>query len=1316
MGWTASDCQTPLEATKPVRNSNGDIYVSLDHPIYNDEPWTQQSMGCGQPGDFIYLPRSCMDVEKIPRNKSISVKNINKLAKNQSIRLGEKIRDQWIRYRFGVFSDLKDSNVLPSVNLDQHALCFGKSVKEIVLSHPDLITSKGGAETQLLSSSSSKKFQQFQPKQKSQPQQLLPPPPKFRFTRAEGSKYVIVLENSQAMNENSHWDVIRRACKKFLLHDAPSDASVALVLFNQRSHIAHSLTTLGNRESRQSLAVQINNKYSLSPKNHSCVLCGIKSAMEALEAGSFSPMGANVILISQGLSTNLGLDDETQVLDMAAKHWLQIYSVAIPSQPQADISMPLERLTQKTGGLSYFIPETSYDKESLATYVAMVDAFREIQARSTDDGPFLIHEKSFAPALNGGQPSPLSSPSSPSSPTEETGSFVIDKYVGRDTQFKVFAANEGEGFVKSITIIDRQGQQYGGLHDTLAAFRTFSVYRVPYELDQNIGMKWTYSVERIPSPKNVNDHIVQVTSRSRIRGEEIKIKFYTNMDLHAIQVRAANPIKLFAEVKLNGAPVIDARVVAHIQGLNHVGQLTDVISIPLYDSGHGDPDLKRDDGIYSRYLTDLSGGEGRYSVTLVVDDNEERAFSFQRASALMGETSSSLSCCKDGRNKIRNEKLRPFKRITKGDSFRIHSISKVPGLFPPARILDLHVDVLTSSQQLEFSWSAPGNDLDQGKTSLYQLYSSENPSIFYTNLNQSKQVDGFNAIKKAGERESHRITVSQFNTNVYYALVSIDAFGNAGEVSNIRQAYMPSPASLLATTVNEGLSSEQVLDSPQHRAVPSSKSEKILLFIIVAVVGFILLCVIMVLVIVFSYRRKKASHSGHNESMRSMGVSTSVVMNDANSTSIVASNSVDNLQSPGYSVCDEQDLIKEQQETNRFLHSYSDMTMSNNGTGTQNSVSFADENPYGNGVAMNMNSTMNRSSTYGWTEFNNPYVIQSTSNTLPTYRDFQNHQQMNGYVPNYYNSNITAPPAPPTYAQPIPKSQRGSNIYTKPTHNSSPAGLLSQQQQQQKQQQQQQQQQHPHHLLHLQSPSGSSQSSTSAQMPPHLGSGDERVPSISPPLEGVSVPLISSSNSNTPTKSILKKPKHYSTNATPSGQESYLHSRCLTQEDQSSQSSSGKDDRFSESSNVSFSDRDTPTIDLATTGMVGPLQPIPPLASQDEDEEDNEEAVDDADVQGGCQPNYSPSNTYLETSFEATTATNEQASSSGKKLPPPTLPKPASGLGGSTELSEKVTIGAASSTSSSDASQTASTGSTDKINVEFSSNTIDRKVRNITQV
>ena len=43
-----------------------------------------------------------------------------------------------------------------------------------------------------------------------------------------------------------------------------------------------------------------------------------------------------------------------------------------------------------------------------------------------------------------------------------------------------------------------------------------------------------------------------------------------------------------------------------------------------------DPDLEENDGVYSRYLTDFPGGVGRYSVELEVDDNGEKAFSYQR--------------------------------------------------------------------------------------------------------------------------------------------------------------------------------------------------------------------------------------------------------------------------------------------------------------------------------------------------------------------------------------------------------------------------------------------------------------------------------------------------------------------------------------------------------------------------------------------------------------------------------------------------------------------------------------------------------------
>ena len=41
--------------------------------------------------------------------------------------------------------------------------------------------------------------------------------------------------------------------------------------------------------------------------------------------------------------------------------------------------------------------------------------------------------------------------------------------------------------------------------------------------------------------------------------------------------------------------------------------------------------------------------------------------------------------------------------------------SAASSMMPPARILDLDVEVLTDSRQLEFSWTAPGEDFDQGE-------------------------------------------------------------------------------------------------------------------------------------------------------------------------------------------------------------------------------------------------------------------------------------------------------------------------------------------------------------------------------------------------------------------------------------------------------------------------------------------------------------------------------------------------------------------------------------------------------------------------
>ena len=113
-------------------------------------------------------------------------------------------------------------------------------------------------------------------------------------------------------------------------------------------------------------------------------------------------------------------------------------------------------------------------------------------------------------------------------------------------------------------------------------------------------MNWTYSLERLPSHDSSNQHTVQVVSGPRDTKENMEIRFWTNLENHAVEVSNKSPIIVFAELKLGQSPVVDAGVTAEILAINQSGFLTPLYQIPLYDNGNGDPDLKAQDGIYSR--------------------------------------------------------------------------------------------------------------------------------------------------------------------------------------------------------------------------------------------------------------------------------------------------------------------------------------------------------------------------------------------------------------------------------------------------------------------------------------------------------------------------------------------------------------------------------------------------------------------------------------------------------------------------------------------------------------------------------------------
>ena len=681
-------------------------------------------------------------------------------------------------------------------------------------------------------------------------------------------------------------------------------------------------------------------------------------------------------------------------------------------------------------------------------------------------------------------------------------------------------------------------------------------------------MNWTYSLERLPSVDSSNQHTVQVVSGPRDVKETVTVRFWTNLEDHAVEVSARSPIIIFAEVKLGHAPVVEASVTAEILAINQSGFLTPLYQIPLYDNGNGDPDLRSQDGIYSRYLTDFPGGEGRYTVNIKLDDNYGKAFAPMKT---YGD--SSRSCCQDKTFlKISNQKLGSFSRIMKGDSFRIHSISTTA--LPPSRILNLGVDVLTASQQLEFSWTSPGDDFDSGKPTSYQLFYSDHPANFYNKRNKAKLIESFSASKYAGSMERKKITVEHYDKNLHYALLAVDKDGNLGELSNVVKAYMPRPI------IAEDAIKTSPHSSGHHvsgEALPSEKNSKILLYLIGGIVGFVILCVFIVMVILLSFRRKKLPEDVSLESNKSNGTST-----DNNGFSVAS---------------DDMENMSRDHEAKHFLLGNSGQD-SLNGNGPihssliQDASGSVNDNPYGYSGQPHLH---NRS--YGWSATTNPYVYKDQNETYASINSFHNTSN-DSYIRGTYQ---------PTYAQPIPKNLRPQHIYSN-------AAVIAR---------------------HSPQTSVSGHGTVSPLNSADCSRGTVTFQSATEtPLARVSPDSQNSQSSQenapTPTKSILKKPKHHNP----------VTDLDLTsdRESHSSHTSSchGKDDLRSPSATDTVSSQQSQISTITT----------------------NEEI------------NLSIEKTYLETSFEFSPLTAHQSkeeaenaiNAAGTKkavaVAPPTLPKP----------------------------------------------------------
>jgi hypothetical protein len=214
--------------------------------------------------------------------------------------------------------------------------------------------------------------------------------------------------------------------------------------------------------------------------------------------------------------------------------------------------------------------------------------------------------------------------------------------------------------------------------------------------------------------------------------------------------------------------------------------------------------LTSGDGIYSRYLTNYPSS-GRYEFSVLVDDNEKRAFfvkkqdfpppsiigtTLTRSKSLLLPTGLVHKCCGSAVfvPPILRQLTGEFSRRQSGPVLHLLSVPSTSlDLMPPSKVGDLRIKVLDDRKTLLAVWTAPGDDYDHGVVTGYKFILAENMSV----LLNTPSEEGIDTLVKferpdmAGIQTSYQFEFERYNQDCFFALIAFDERGNEAKMSNI---------------------------------------------------------------------------------------------------------------------------------------------------------------------------------------------------------------------------------------------------------------------------------------------------------------------------------------------------------------------------------------------------------------------------------------------------------------------------------------------------------------------------------------------------
>ncbi|KAM8930569.1 calcium-activated chloride channel regulator 1-like [Pelodytes ibericus] len=511
------------------------------------------------------------------------------------------------------------------------------------------------------------------------PENVYPPPPIFSVLQARQRVLCLVLDVSGSMGNRIHQ--LRQAAAIFLLQFVETGSHVAIVTYNDTAQIRSPLREIDSDDVRRNLTSHLPD----SSSGEACVCKGILAALQLLSSPGGRADGAEIVLVASGNDGYLGGCFSDVSLSGSVIHTIAI-------GPSADSE--LENLAELTGGHAFFA-SGNIDSNSL------VGALSEISPRNGNSAQQFVklHFESRLTEAGG----------------QAAGCVFIDETVGNDTLFVITWQASGSPHVH---IQEPSGDNYTIENLELDMDSKLAYFSIPGA--SQVG-NWTYNITNTINSSQIFGLLV--TSRpATTTSPPLIITAETNTKI----VTFPRPLVLLTEVKHGFSTVLGVNVTAVMEP-----EYGDPIIVTLADNGAG-ADLVKNDGVYSRYVFSFNHS-GRYSLKIHIESKSPVSFVSlhnSRAMYVPGYIENDTIRMNPPRPIRTGDTQSPpetFSRVLFVTGFKVTNVSQdiVPDAFPPCRINDLEAKM--ENDYVVLSWTAPGDNYDQGTVSSYEIRMGTHP-------------------------------------------------------------------------------------------------------------------------------------------------------------------------------------------------------------------------------------------------------------------------------------------------------------------------------------------------------------------------------------------------------------------------------------------------------------------------------------------------------------------------------------------------------------------------------------------------------------